>query len=86
VRDGWLETYTAVEPAAGSGRRPWFLASKVDQIDWTQQDGPDGPGFNMVYESWMYGGNTPDYAPANPERAGRRRFRDLAVVDGLVRP
>jgi hypothetical protein len=84
--NGSLHTYTAVVDEAGSVDLPWTLATRVEGIDWVQSDGPDGPGFNMVYQSWMYGGNTIEYAPANPTRTGVRRFRDLAVVSGLVLP
>lgn len=87
--DGFLEVWSAIEPGPGQGegvRRPWFLASKLTGIDWVQQVGPDGPGFNMVYFSWMYGGPDPSWAPKNPTQTGVRRFRDLAVKPGLVRP
>lgn len=94
--DGVLESWVAVEPGAsspaGAERVLWTRAARVAGIDWVQSDGvthqgsPAAPGFNMVYFSWMYGGNTTAYAPDNPEKTGFRRFRDLAVVEGLVRP
>jgi hypothetical protein len=80
VRDGWLETWVAIDGG------PWELHTTLGGVDWVLSDGPSGPGFNMIYFSWMFGGPDPLWAPNNPTRTGVRRFRDLAVVPGLVRP